>query len=33
MFYPRNTPPMIVNNIPRSTVVQTAVFRLGDQPV
>jgi|CXWL01.1.fsa_nt_gi hypothetical protein len=33
MFYPRNTPSMIVNNIPQSTVVQMAAFQFGDRPV
>jgi hypothetical protein len=33
MFYPRNTPSMIVNNIPSSTVVQMAAFQFGDRPV
>jgi hypothetical protein len=30
IFYPRNTPSMIVNNIPSSTVAQMAVFQFGD---
>ncbi|TKB71578.1 MAG: hypothetical protein E8D46_15650 [Nitrospira sp.] len=33
IFYPRNTPSMIVNNIPSSTVVQMAAFQSGDQPL
>ena len=33
IFYPRNTPSMIVNNIPPSTVIQMAVFQFGYQPV
>jgi len=31
IFYPRNTPSMIVNNIPSSTVVQMAAFKFGDR--
>jgi len=33
IFYPRNTPPTIANNIPQSTVVQMAAFQFGDRPV
>lgn len=33
MFYPRNTPSMIVNNIPSLTVVQMAAFKFGYRPV
>ena len=32
-FYLRNTPSMIVNSIPQSTVVQMAAFQFGDRPV
>jgi len=33
MFFPRNTPSMIVNNTPSLTVVQMAAFQFGDRPV
>lgn len=33
IFYPCNTPPMIMNNVPQSTVVQMAAFQFGDRPV
>jgi hypothetical protein len=33
IFYTLNTPSMIVNNIPQSTVVQIAAFQFGDRPL
>ena len=33
IFYPRNTPSMIVDNIPSSMVVQMAAFQFGDRLV